>query len=358
MGAIALINILDSLMKLGVALYIGHSAFDKLFVYGLLTMSCIVLTLILKRVYCIMHFSESHFRWHKIKDMKLMRSISSFALWNLIGSGCSMARYQGTGMLLNSSFKILINASYGTAQQVNGLLNFFANTIVRAIRPQIVKSEGANNRERMLRLSCTTCKITSLMVALLAVPMYIEMPFILHVWLNKEIPVDTLIFCRYFLVIVFIYQMTIGLQVAIESVGKIKLLQIIVGTMHILALPAGYVCFRLGCPPYSIMLCIVAEEIIALVSRSLICRKLTGLSLKIFYTKTIIPVSLSVILIFLACDTVRNKIFTEGWIEFFSITLLSTTLICLVSYKWILSKEERHTINSLVSKLKNKILKK
>ena len=76
-------------------------------------------------------------------------------------------------ILLNAFFGILINTAYGIAQQVNSLLIFFANTIVRAIRPQIIKSEGRGDRTRMLQLSYTTCKITSLMVAILAIPLYI-----------------------------------------------------------------------------------------------------------------------------------------------------------------------------------------
>lgn len=358
MGAIAAINILDSLMKLAIAIVICHVGGDRLLIFGLLTMSTMILTLLIKRIYCIRKYRESHFRWHRVKDKKLLKDISTFALWNLIGAGCSIARYQGTGIILNRFFGILINASYGIAQQVNGLLNFFANTIVRAIRPQIVKSEGANDRRRMLRLATTTCKVTSLMVALLAVPMFVEMDFILNVWLNKPVQDETIMFCRAFLIIVFVYQMTIGLQIAIESVGRIRLLQIIVGSMHILALPAGYVCFLCDLPPVSIMICVLAEELISLVVRIFLAHRLARLNVWKFVLQVVLPVSLLITICVISLDYVHLYLPVGGMIRLGIVTICSTTVICFVSYHFILSCDERRVVNDITGKVLVKLKRK
>ena len=99
------------------------------------------------------------------------------------------------------------------------------------------------------------------MVAILAIPLYIEMDFILNIWLHHPPTTECAMFCRAFLIIVFINQLTIGLQIAIESVGKIRNLQIIVGSMHFLSLPFGYMCMKIGLPANSIMICIIIEDI-------------------------------------------------------------------------------------------------
>ncbi|MBQ0157606.1 MAG: oligosaccharide flippase family protein, partial [Bacteroidales bacterium] len=177
LGVVALLNICDSLLKLFTALYVCYWASgDRLITFGVLTMASLILILVLKRLYALRHYPEAHFRWHRVAWNDL-RPMASFGAWNFIGAGCSIGRYQGTALILNYFFGIAINAAYGIAQQVNGLLLFLANTIVRAIRPQIVKSEGAGNRQRMLRLSETTCRVTALMVALIAIPFFIEMEY-------------------------------------------------------------------------------------------------------------------------------------------------------------------------------------
>ena len=344
MGVIALLNICDSLMKLGAALIVLHSSQDRLVIYGLLTMASLMLTLFLKRLYCRHHYREAHFHFHKIHDCAQMKSLTAFAVWNLIGSGCSIARYQGTAMILNSFFGILINAAYGIAQQVNGLLNFFANTITRAIRPQIVKSEGEGNRGRMLRLSATTCKVTALMLAFLAIPFSINMPFIMKVWLGEYPSHDCIILCRSFLLIVLINQLTIGLQIALEATGKIRTLQLTVGLLHIVALPLGIICFKYGMPPASIMMCIIGEEITALFLRTYITKRLLDVDAYRFLLHTILPV-VSVCAIVWGICTVRLT--STEWLNCIISSTLSTFLLGFLSYFIVFNSNERTIFNGL-----------
>ncbi|WP_303176470.1 MATE family efflux transporter [Paraprevotella xylaniphila] len=359
LGAIALINILDSLMKLGTAIYIGFSSQDKLVVYGLLTAITISLTLLIKILYCRKHYPESHIHFHSIKQWKKIKDIASFAMWNLIGSGCSIIRYQGTAILLNAFFGILINTAYGIAQQVNGLLIFFANTIVRAIRPQIIKSEGGGDRTRMLQLSYTTCKITSLMVAILAIPLYIEMDFILNIWLHQSPTAECIMFCRAFLIIVFINQLTIGLQIAIESVGKIRNLQIIVGSMHFLSLPFGYMCMKMGLPANAIMICIIIEEIICIGLRTLIAHKQTGLTYKPFLLKNILPTICLAFMTWGLLQSVHDLLLHNmPWTSCILVSAFSIIIISTVAYKYVLTFEEQRAINNFGKLILNKIKSK
>lgn len=346
MGIIALLNICDSLMKLGAALIVLYSSGDRLVIYGLLTMTSLMLTLFLKRLYCQRHYKETHFHFHKIHNYAQMKSLTSFAVWNLIGSGCSVARYQGTAMILNFFFGILINAAYGIAQQVNGLLNFFANTITRAMRPQIIKSEGEGNRERMLRLSSTTCKVTALMLAFLAIPFSINLPFIMQIWLSKSPSPDCIMFCRCFLLIVLINQLTIGLQIAIEAAGKIRTLQTTVGFLHLVALPLGYLCFKSGMPPVSLMICIIGEEIIAIFLRTYIAKRLLNVDAYAFLTHTVLPVVSACVLVWGLCQCTMMLTSAE-WLICIISTTLSTFLLGSLSYFIVFNASERRVFNGL-----------
>lgn len=173
--------------------------------------------------------------------------------------------------MLNKFFGLAINAAYGIAQQLNGFLLFFANSAVRPMRPQIVKNEAAGFHKQMIKLASTTSKFSFILLCLVIIPLYINMPYVLEVWL-VEIPAGVLEFCRGFLLIALIGQLSVGLQIALESVGQIKLQQIIVGFMHLMPLPVAYVLFEMGYSPDAIMYCIIVEELICLLLRVLIAR--------------------------------------------------------------------------------------
>ncbi len=348
MGAIAAINILDSLMKLAVAIVVMYTSKDKLCLYGVLTMVCMIITLLLKRFYCLAKYPESHIRWHRVHDFGEARRMANFTAWNLIGSGCSVARYQGSGIVLNQFFALAVNTAYGVAQQVNGLLLFFANTIVRAIRPQIVKSEGNGNRERMLRLSATTSKITSLMVALLAIPLGISIEHILRVWLGHSPAPECVMFCRSFLVIVFLNQLTIGLQIGIESVGRIRLLQCVAGSLHLLPLLLGYVCFLHGLPPVSIMLCIVGEEVAALFVRTAIAHHLIGLEVRQYLGRTVLPCVVVVPIVTAFTWYALRLSGLHAWGHCIVAFAISIPVLAMVSYLWIINPQERKPIREFV----------
>ncbi len=347
-GTIAAINILDSLGKLGIAIAVYYATCDKLVLYGILTMLCLITTLTTKRVYCLRHYAESHFRWHKVHDLSQVKNIIAFTAWNLIGSGCGLARYQGTGMILNQFFQLAVNTAYGIAQQVNALLLFFANSIVRAIRPQIVKSEGLGQRDRMLRLSTSTCKITSLMVALMAIPLGVNIPYILDLWLNEPASYETIMFCRYFLAIVFINQLTIGILVAFESTGRIKELQCFVGTLHLIPLFLGYICFYMKLPADSIMLCILGEEVIALGIRVALANRLLYLNWRKFTTHTLLPCITGVGLILLGTYYLNNFFVQYPLLQLFITTTFSTTFLCTISYIWIMDTSEQQVVKGFV----------
>lgn len=349
MGAIAVINSIDSLMKLCTAIIICHVNSDRLIVFGVLTMTTLIITLVTKRLYCLYHYKESHFKWHMIRDTRMMGKMASFASWNFIGAGCSAARYHGTGIILNLFFGIIINASYGIAQQINGLLNFLSVTVVRAIRPQINKSAGANNISRTLTLSETTCKITALMIALFAIPIYVELPFILSVWLGDLPDNNCLLFCRGFLVIAFVNQLTSGLRIAVESVGKIRLMQSVLGTMHLLSLPAGYICLSHGLPAASIIGCIIIEEAIGIFARTMITHRYTNISVSHVLLSNVTPVVMTAAAVLIFCQLTTGWM-AEGWVRLFIVCATSTALTCSIAYSLILTAEERRHIKAFITR--------
>lgn len=342
---VAWINICEATLKLLGSVVILWMTDWKLETYALSVCGAQTVAFLLKRGFSRKHYDEVHVGWQRPRDPLLMRSMLGFAGWNLIGTGCSLMRYQGVAILLNAFFGLAVNAAYGIAQQVNGFLVFFAGSIVRPLRPQLIKSEGAGEHGRMVELAFTTNRITFLMMTLAVVPLYINMPLILHIWL-KDIPETTLAFCRGFLLIVLINQATVGLQVALESVGRIQLLQKICGSLHMIAIPVGYACFRMGAPAETVMLVIIAEEVACLFLRVWIAHRDACVPPLRSLREVVFPQALLLGTTFLGGWAISLCIHNEWWLLPVSTTACLAIALAL-SFLCYLSAWEKEKVISL-----------
>jgi O-antigen/teichoic acid export membrane protein len=292
----ALTGVFESIVKLGIAILLISAKNDKLILYGLLFALLTILIRIIKSIYCVKKYDECRIRIKHFIDISLFKEMISFASWSLFGSLCVVLRNQGLAIILNLFFGVIVNAAYGIANQVNGLLSAFSQNMLKALNPQIVKSEGSKDRERMLRLSILACKLSFFLLTFFAVPLIIEMSFILKIWLNT-VPENTVIFCQLILVLSLLQQLTIGLMIAITSVGKIKAYQLSVGILYTLNLPLAYILIKHGLPAYSVLIGSIILECIAGVSRIWFAQRIAGLPVNVFLRKTLYNSILSIVLI-------------------------------------------------------------
>lgn len=156
----AILGILESVLKLGIAFYITYSAYDHLVMYGLLMATLSIFLLVLRRIYCHRNYVECELNFRKYYENNLMKEISSFAGWSLMGSASSMIANYGTTIVINIFFGTVVNAAQGVASQINGQLNVFATTLIKALNPIIDKSEGAGDRTLMLKATMMGSKVS------------------------------------------------------------------------------------------------------------------------------------------------------------------------------------------------------
>lgn len=351
---IAGINSVEALLKLASAIGLLFIDRHRLVIYALAIAGISLFAFICKWG-CCRRYEECHYRLHRINDFRLIKGMTGFAGWNLIGAGASIARFQGAAILLNLFFGLAVNAAYGVAQQVNGFLLFFANSTIRPIRPQIIKNEGSGQHQKVTLLSFSACRITYLLLALLIIPLYLNMPLVLRLWL-KEVPENTLAFCRLFLLITLLVQLSIGLNVALEAIGRIKKLQQVVGSLHLISLPAGYLLFRMGCPAVSILYCVLAEEGVATLLRAFIAQKDAGVPLKAYWRQVALPCLGCSLFVFGLTMGVSHYVATNEWALLWVSSIMSTLLLSISGYRICLSPWEREKIHTLFASIRAKKL--
>lgn len=262
MAFVAVVNILESVLRLGIGIILVLDWSDKLLVYGILTLLSAVFIRLVKQIYCRRKYEETKASIRSEFDGKLVKELLSFASWSLFGVICGLARSQGVAIVLNMFFGTVINAAYSLANQVNNQMSFLSMTMMKTVRPQMMKSEGAGDRKRMLKLSIFAGKFSFYLNSLVSIPMLIAMPQILQFWL-KEVPDNTASFCRYMVILNLVQQFSMGIMAATQAIGKIKTYQIVVGTVQILTIPVSYWALKTGYPAESVMTIALGLECVA-----------------------------------------------------------------------------------------------
>lgn len=350
---VAVVEILSAISKLAAAFVLLQYDGERLKLYALIMAGIPICQTLIYRIYCVKHYWETRIKIRKITDFSLFKQFTAYAGWNLIGSISSLLRTQGVAMLLNSFYGVAMNAAYGIATQVKGQFAHFSSSIVTATRPQVVKSEGMGNRQRVHSLSAMTCKVTFMLLSMLSVPLILEMPYVLQLWL-KEVPDYTVAFTRLILIINLLYQFAVGLSMPIESVGRIKSLQIWVGGLHFVVLPIGYMMLKMGMTPESVFVMVAVEESVGIALRMIISRKVTGLSISGFAKDTLMPSTLSTFVLFLLCYIVQSPLH-ESFLRLCVICVISMVYTSIFGYRFVLNDFEREKVNAVVNKLVSKI---
>lgn len=287
----AIVGVLESILKLAIAIALTFSLSDRLILYGVLMAVLTISIRVTKSIYCYTKFSECKTYRKASFDLKLIKEMFSFSGWNMFGALCGMGRNQGIAIILNLFFGTVVNAAYGIAYQVNAQLASFSSNMLKALNPQIIKSEGSGNRQRMLHLSLLASKLGFFLLAFFAMPLIFEMPFVLKLWL-KNVPEHTIIFCQLILVMSLTNQLTIGSYTALQATGKIKIYQPVTGSLLLLNIPVSWGLLKLGNPPHIVLVSMIVIEILASGSKLFFWITVAGLKLSNYINKVIIPVLL------------------------------------------------------------------
>lgn len=345
----SIVGILEALLKLGIAYICVLTNSDKLIMYGVL-ISCVPLfTLTIMKIYCHLKYEECKISIKKCADIKLIREIAFFSGWNFLTAISNLASGQGLSIVLNHFWGTTLNAAYGIAQQVNGQLSAFAENIKKALNPVIVKNAGANNVDSMNAISILGCKYTTLLTVFFAIPLIVEMPYVLGLWL-KEVPDWTVVFCQLQLVHSIITQMTSGLATSIYANGNIKYYAIYKSITNILPFFFSYLCFSFGWGPiwlYIPMIVIwgVGGNIVIMYYSNKLC----GLHLN-SYVKSIFRVCFTTILVLISGCLVVN-IMDSCFVRLIICSVMTSATLFMSIWTFNMNSEERLYLRSLFQRI-------
>ncbi|MFK5938703.1 MAG: MATE family efflux transporter [Sulfurimonas sp.] len=349
---IAILGIFESLLKLFIALYITEIQNDKLMVYGYLMASVIGILLLIKGFYSHKKYKEVHFNIKKHFNKILFKRMYSFAGYTLIGISTQMITSYGQGIVLNIFFGTIVNTAQGIAAQINGQLGAFALTMSKALNPMIVKSEGAGNRELMLKASFIGSRIAFYLLILFYIPVILEMPTIFKYWL-VHVPEYTIVFATLLLVRSLIEELYITLSTAIFSVGNVKHFQIYNSVLNLLPLPIAYMFFSFGFKPYIIYIIFIFYALLQGSIYIYFAKKECGMSIRLYFKEVVIKSVIPFILIF-AIVSVPHFFILNDFYRLLSVIVVNFVVFSFVIWNIGLSAIEKEFVLQLILRMKKR----
>ncbi len=202
-----------------------------------------------------------------------------------------MLRNQGTAILVNKYFGPTTGASYGIANQVSAQSTSLSSSLASAFAPAITTSEGSGNREKVLTLSMASCKYGAFLVLLFAIPLMVEIKYILTLWLGSY-PAYTAELTQLVLLSLIADKVSGGYTSTLIAYGKIALYQSILGSLMISTVPLIWFLFSRGYSPVVLGYVFIAIRLLCSFGRVYFVKRLLNFSVSKWLKEVFLPIIL------------------------------------------------------------------
>lgn len=351
MDYFAFVSIFDAVLKLVIALVLPSVSGDRLITYGFLMLLIVVLDFFLYAVYALIKFEEVKFA--KVFDKNLFKSLLNFSGWNILGKVSIMLKEQGLNMVLNIFFGPIVNAARGIAFQVNGALAGFVNNINIAVKPQLTQSYAQGDIKRTFSLMFSISKLCYIILLILAMPVCIEIDYVLHLWLGDNVPDYTNVFIVLVVATTFINNLNAPVSFVVYAIGNIKKYQIYTSVIELFILPVSCIILKLGAAPWVVFVVALFFVIIGQIVSLKILKELENYSISNYFLLVILPLIFiticSIIVSFLI-----NRLLPEGLLRLCLEVVVNSISILIFTYLFALNSSEKCFIkNYIINKIGN-----
>lgn len=344
----AIIEIVITFLKLisTWGLFFFHK--DQLVLYTYFILGITLLGVFFKIIWSYKQYPEVRFSVFYVKKT-VMKEMLFFCGWNTLGAMAQVGRTQGTAIVLNTFGGIVLNAAYGISNQVNSLLIYFSQMMTTSIAPQIMKAKGEGDISKMIYLSVLTSKLSFYLSSLFAVPIMIELPFILRLWL-RDIPEYTISFCYYTMFIFLLLQLYPGLVRLLQADGHIKYWQIFNTTFLLLPIPLGSYLFYQGHSIYILFNVMIIFQCLTFVSTLFFCKKYINLDVSEYLLSVVLKPVLILWASYFICS--QFKFIYNEYMRFILIGIFSSCILTGLFYYVVLNRIEKEKVRQILNRRK------
>lgn len=342
MNFYAVVSIVEVVLKLATVYLLSVSPIDKLISYAILLFVVALLVIGTYIIYCRNVFKDtSYIRYW---DKKWIIKFSSYSGWSLFVNGADVCTQQAFSVFFNWFVGVVGNAALGLSNQVNSGINMFVANFSQAFNPQIIKSYAAKDYKYFMKLIFTMSKVSYILFVIIAVPIVINIDYVLSVWLGKY-PDITPDLVKVTMIFYLFDSFQIPLWQGVHATGNIKNHQIMVGCIKLISVPLAYLAFRINGSPVLAMGLWAAVNFLCSIARTIYVHYLFNLDL-LKYFKDVCCRLFVLTVIIVVISSWMSGLFSQNFIGFISTSLIMDVLIVILSIFMVLNKSERNTIKN------------
>ena len=248
--AISVFEVLASVLKLAAIFTILLNVPNRLICYSFIMMGTVIINHGGRYLYSFFRYRDV-IRIKRYREKKLYREVLSFSGWTSLGAFSNVANTQCTAMIINFFFGTVVNAAFSVANQINGFIQMFANSLNTSAVPQITKNLSGGNSNRSISLTVKISKYTFFLMLFVSFPVLMELDFLLSVWL-KQVPEGANYYCILIVLSGVLLSASQGMGSLISASGNIKTFKIVEVIFTLAVLPLGALAFKMGANAYAL----------------------------------------------------------------------------------------------------------
>ena len=341
----AIVSIVAVVLKLAIVVILPYMPCDKLIIYGILLLSISIINFLFYVIY-----SLKNFKFLNLKegiDRTIFNSLLSFSGWNLIGTFAFMLKGQGLNMLLNVFFGPVINAARGIAYQINSAITGFSANISTAFRPQIVNAYADQNYDRARKMMFVESKVCFALLLLLAVPIALEIDYLLRIWLGDIVPQHTNTFAVLVLIDSVVCTLNTPCTQVVFATGKLKNYQIASTIVNLCLLPACWLFLMLGFEANMVFILTIVFSIINQTVCLIYTNKVFSVGIATYIKEVCLPCVLAFFFLPIIPYLVHSCL-TEGFVRMVVVGFVDLLVGAVITYYVLLGEPERQFVKSFI----------
>jgi O-antigen/teichoic acid export membrane protein len=268
-GFLAKFDVANAIIRLVLVIFLQYYDGNALRFY------CIIMSITTVNAFFVYHWVAARDYAYIIK-LKFVRGWNNykevvfFSSWNLLATAAMVARTTGSDLIINSFFGTAVNGAFAVSKTVNNYVTSFSSNFDSASGPQIIQAFSAGDNDRCNYIVNKLGRLSLLLFELVFFSLFIELDFILHLWL-KKVPDGVLLFCQLNLLLAAVSLTCGGIMQLISASGKIKWFKIVGGIIAFVSILCGYLLYKNGAPAYTmIIIFIVADAVNRIIQLALL----------------------------------------------------------------------------------------
>ena len=345
----AIVEIIQSLLRLVVIFFLVHINYDKLITFSLLNFG---ITLFHLGAFTIMAYKFKETHTIPTRNKELIKKMVSFISMLVVTVLCQLTKTQGIIILINLFFNLAINAAYAVAVQVSNMVNTFVMNFKQSMVPQLMASYGAGDLKAMHKIINTGTKITFLLLLMISMPVIFDGDILLKLWLDTP-PEYSAKLASLVLIYINISSFTYFHYQGVHASGNIKEQQIWISSLYIMNVILIYVVLKLGANFESALYVNMFISLLQCIVNLIYAKKYYDYDLGYFMKKIFLPCLLVVIMVSIMLLFI-SSMFESEITKFIVDFIVAEIMIISLGYIIILDKTEKNKIKLIITNFINK----